>query len=99
MIQAGGWKEVPSADVPQDVLLAAARTMEIVANDLEIGRVRLRLFQHDPAVTWNPGSPDIPFQILNAPPFDPEMRGKMVHSTLKCAGRWSTLPFVNMIVP
>lgn len=90
-IRAGGWKEVLSKVIPSDVFTAAVRTKVIVENDLEIGHGRIRWFQHDPAVEWNPVDPDIPFAILNCPPFDPEMCGKACHPSIReydCAVIW-----------
>lgn len=84
--QAGGWKEVFTEDVPAGALQSAARTKVIVENDLGIGHGRIRFFQHDPAVEWNPVDPDIAFAILNTPPFDPEMRGKQIHPSIREQG-------------
>lgn len=89
--RAGGWKEVLTQDVPAGAFQAAAKTKWIVENDLGIGHGRIRFFQHDPAVEWNPVDPDVAFAILNTPPFDPEMCGKAIHPSIReqgCAVVW-----------
>lgn len=102
MIQADGWKEVPGEEIPKDARWAAVRTKALVENDLEIGRTRMRFFQHDPAVTWNPLDPDVPFAFLNLPPFDPELCGKAVDPSIRqfdCAVFWvrADLPVGAMV--
>ena len=70
-----GFQEVAEDQVQKSVLRAARDALAAVEWDLEIGPIRIRWFKLKSGVTWKLFDEDIAFMKLNAPPFDPKMRG------------------------
>ncbi len=82
-----GWCEVPSRAVPlkvrrvaEEVYLTARKHLENETG-VDIGEARLRWFRPDRQASFEKylGHPDVALTILNQPPYNPGLLGKVTH--------------------